>query len=144
MNAIIAEESVIRGWLAGFWAGAGAMLADVLFFVLVLAGVVTVIDHVPVIRPLLYLVGGVLMLYFAIGAINDARSASSFIGENNGSSKGFRKTFALSLTNPYQIGFWLTVASACSSRGRSMSLHTFPRSATRSAARWSSRRAHPR
>ncbi|OVE84804.1 lysine transporter LysE [Natronolimnobius baerhuensis] len=109
MNAIIAEESVIRGWLAGFWAGAGAMLADVLFFVLVLAGVVTVIDHVPVIRPLLYLVGGVLMLYFAIGAINDARSASSFIGENNGSSKGFRKTFALSLTNPYQIGFWLTV-----------------------------------
>ncbi len=67
------------------------MLADVLFFVLVLAGVVTVIDHVPVIRPLLYLVGGVLMLYFAIGAINDARSASSFIGENNGSSKAFAK-----------------------------------------------------
>jgi len=38
MNAIIAEESVVRGWSAGFKAGLGAMLADVVFFLLALAG----------------------------------------------------------------------------------------------------------
>ncbi|ELZ00148.1 LysE family translocator [Natrialba asiatica] len=109
MNAIIAEESVLRGWTAGFWAGLGAMLADVVFFVLVLAGVVTLIDRYPAIRPALYLLGGILMLYFALGAIEEARHTASFTDGETGSTAGFRKTFALSLTNPYQLGFWLTV-----------------------------------
>ncbi|WP_306056809.1 LysE family translocator [Natronococcus wangiae] len=109
MNAIIAEESVVRGWDAGFRAGLGAMLADVLFFVLALAGVVAVIDRYPVVRPALYLAGGLLMCYFAVGAFREARAATSFTDGDRAGSKGFRKTFALSLTNPYQIGFWLTV-----------------------------------
>ncbi len=109
MNAIIAEESVLRGWAAGFWAGVGAMAADVLFFVLTLAGVVAVIDQYPAIRPALYFAGGVLMCYFAIGAIREARSAASFTDRGRGAASGFRKTFVLSLSNPYQIGFWLTV-----------------------------------
>lgn len=116
MNAIIAEESVVRGWAAGFWAGLGAMLADALFFVLTLAGVVAVIDRYPFVRPALYLAGGLLMLYFAVGAIEEARAAASFTAEGDrdvaaaaAKVRGFRKTFVLSLTNPYQIGFWLTV-----------------------------------
>lgn len=109
MNAIIAEESVLRGWNAGFWAGLGAMAADVFFFVLALAGLVTLLDRSSGVRPALYLAGGVLMLYFAVGAIRDARSATSFTDDGTETSAGFRKTFALSLTNPYQIGFWVTV-----------------------------------
>ncbi|WP_247003966.1 LysE family translocator [Halosolutus gelatinilyticus] len=109
MNAIIAEESVVRGWSAGFRAGLGAMLADVLFFLLALAGVVAVIDRYPAVRPGLYLAGGLLMCYFAVGAIEEARSAASFTDGGRAGSKGFRKTFVLALTNPYQIGFWLTV-----------------------------------
>lgn len=109
MNAIIAEESVVRGWNAGFRAGLGAMLADVLFFVLAVAGVVAVIDRYPTVRPALYLAGGLLMLYFAFGAVAEARRATSFTDGGHTVSKGFRKTFALSLTNPYQIGFWLTI-----------------------------------
>ena len=109
MNAIIAEESVVRGWTAGFRAGLGAMLADAIFFVLTLAGVVAVIDRLSGVRPALYLAGGALMLYFAIGAIDEARAATSFTDGGRTAASGFRKTFALSLTNPYQIGFWLTV-----------------------------------
>ncbi len=109
MNAIIAEESVVRGWPAGFRAGLGAMLADAVFFALTLAGVVAAIDRVSVLRPALYLAGGVLMLYFAVGAVREARTAGSFTDADRGVSRGFRKTFVLSLTNPYQIGFWLTV-----------------------------------
>ena len=41
MNAVIAEESVVHGWSAGFRAGLGAMSADAVFFVLALLGVVT-------------------------------------------------------------------------------------------------------
>lgn len=109
MNAIIAEESVVRGWSAGFRAGLGAMLADAIFFVLTLAGIVAVLDRAPIVRPVLYLAGGCLMLYFALGAVREARAATSFTEASRTAATGFRKTLVLSLTNPYQIGFWLTV-----------------------------------
>ena len=40
MNAVIAEESVVRGWFAGVRAGLGAAIADVLFFALAYLGLV--------------------------------------------------------------------------------------------------------
>jgi len=111
MNAVIAEESVVRGWRAGFEAGLGAATADVAFFVLAWFGAVAVVDREPTIRAAMVGVGGVLMLYFAYGAARDAVSRSTFVsvGDEPGTSKGFRKAFALALTNPYQIVFWLTI-----------------------------------
>ncbi|WP_439025841.1 LysE family translocator [Haloarchaeobius sp. DT45] len=110
MNAIIAEESVVRGWLAGVRAGLGAFTADACFFVLAYLGVVSVVDRSPALRGVMVAAGGVLMLYFAHGALEDARSASSFVEtELDDDQKGFQKAFVLALTNPYQIVFWLTV-----------------------------------
>jgi len=109
MNAIIAEESVLRGWTAGFKAGLGAMSADFCFFLLSLVGVVAVIDDLPTLRGVMVGVGGLLMLYFAYGAARDVRATLAPEGDTAGESKGFRKAFVLALTNPYQILFWLTV-----------------------------------
>jgi threonine/homoserine/homoserine lactone efflux protein len=108
MNAIIAEESVLRGWHAGFRAGLGAMTADVCFFVLSLAGIVTLIDRQPTLRAAMIGIGGVLMLYFAYGAARGVRETLSPDPDTTGGN-GFRKAFVLALTNPYQILFWLTV-----------------------------------
>ena len=118
MNAIIAEESVLRGWGSGFRAGLGAMSADACFFVLALLGVVTVVRDVPVVQQVLFGFGGLLMLYFAYGTATDANAAfggdaadtaADGAGEMAGEdSKGFRKAFVLALTNPYQILWWLT------------------------------------
>ena len=114
MNAIIAEESVLRGWIAGFKAGLGAMTADGIFFVLALLGVVTFVERFPLVRAAMIGLGGVLMLYFAYGAATDVRS--SFTAGSGASDAedprvgtGFRKAFVLALTNPYQILFWLTI-----------------------------------
>ena len=108
MNAIIAEESVLRGWTAGFKAGLGAMTADVVFFGLAVIGVVAVIERAPTVRDAMVGVGGLLMLYFAYGAWRGART--SVQGHDpSGESHGFSKAFVLGLTNPYQILFWLTV-----------------------------------
>ena len=107
MNAIIAEESVVRGWLAGFTAGLGAMTADVCFFVLSVLGAVTVVGSVPRLRAAMVGVGGLLMVYFAYGAARDAVTGHRWEGEAAG--RGFVKAFALALTNPYQIVFWLSV-----------------------------------
>jgi len=108
MNAIIAEESVLRGWTAGFKTGLGAMTADVVFFGLAVIGAVAVIERAPTVRDAMVAVGGLLMLYFAYGAWRGART--SLRGrESSGESHGFSKAFVLGLTNPYQILFWLTV-----------------------------------
>ncbi len=72
MNAVIAEESVLRGWRSGFLAGLGAMVADLCFLVLALLGAVTAVERVPVLRAGMVGAGGLLMLYFAYGAAVDA------------------------------------------------------------------------
>ncbi|MFC3478643.1 LysE family translocator [Halobacterium litoreum] len=105
MNAVIAEESVARGWKSGFAAGLGAMTADAVFFVLALAGVVAFIEDAPTVRTAMVGVGGVLMLYYAYGAIQDA---GSFSDAEAADGRGFRKAFALALANPYQVTWWLT------------------------------------
>ncbi len=111
MNAIIAEESVVNGWRSGFRAGLGAMTADATFFVLALLGVVAFVDRFPLVRAAMVGLGGLLMLYFAYGAADEARSfrpgAEAEAGAGEG--RGFRKAFVLALTNPYQILFWLTI-----------------------------------
>lgn len=106
MNAIIAEESVLRGWAAGFKTGLGAMIADALFFFLALAGVVTFLQRLPTLQNAMFLVGGLLMLYFAYGALEG--TSGQFRNAPVAESRGFWKAFVLALTNPYQILFWLT------------------------------------
>ena len=116
MNAIIAEESVLRGWTAGFKAGLGAMTADGIFFVMALAGVVAFVQRLPRVRNAMFLVGGVLMLYFAYGAVRGARQL--FSDAATPESRGFSKAFVLSLSNPYQILFWLTAGVGLLTPGR--------------------------
>ena len=112
MNAVIAEESVLRGWAAGVAAGLGAMTADACFFALAYVGAVGVVARAPTLRDAMVGVGGLLMLYFAYGA---ARGAAGFGAGDGGTTpedggrRGFWKALVLALTNPYQILFWLTV-----------------------------------
>jgi len=81
MNAVIAEESVLRGWLAGFTAGLGAMTADFVFFLLSLGGVVAFLDDATTVRALMILVGGLVMLYFAYGAVRDLQN--TFVSDSD-------------------------------------------------------------
>lgn len=112
MNAVIAEESVVRGWVAGVVTGAGAMTADAIFFVLALAGVATVVDEWPLLRGAMVTLGGLLMLYFALDAVRSAQGSLTGQGAGTGESRGFEKALLLGLTNPFQILFWLTVGIA--------------------------------
>ncbi|MEF8771172.1 LysE family translocator [Halodesulfurarchaeum sp.] len=105
MNAVIAEESVNRGWRAGFSAGLGAMSADALFFVLAAAGVVAFIRDAPTLRGVMVGIGGLLMFYFAYSAVQGTQDFRSGDGSD---TAGFGKAFALAVTNPYQITWWLT------------------------------------
>ncbi|GGM43494.1 LysE family translocator [Haloarcula argentinensis] len=111
MNAVIAEESALRGWRAGFFAGLGAMTADACFLVLAVLGAATVITETPGVQRVMVGAGGLLMLWFAYGAVQEANTVVTE-GDSSvtaGDSRGFRKALVLALTNPYQVIFWLTV-----------------------------------
>ena len=120
MNAVIAEESVLRGWGAGVRAGLGAATADAIFFLLALAGAVGFLNGAPLVRGAMVGVGGLLMLYYAVGAAREVRG--SFLGVEtdvaDDESAGFRKALALALANPYQVLFWLTVGVGLLEPGR--------------------------
>lgn len=116
MNAIIAEESVRRGWSAGFRAGLGAMVADFIFFLLAVAGLVTIIEAAPRVRAGMIAVGGILMLYFGYGALESIDETLTD-ADDSGENSGFFKAFVLAITNPYQILFWLTVGVGLLSPG---------------------------
>ncbi|WP_138006979.1 LysE family translocator [Halalkalirubrum salinum] len=118
MNAIIAEESVLRGWSAGFRAGLGAMTADIVFFVLALFGAVSAVERFPTLRGVMVAIGGVLMLYFAYGAARSATETFRATAGSDETGKGFQKAFVLALTNPYQIIFWLTIGVGLLEPGR--------------------------
>ena len=118
MNAVIAEESVLRGWTAGFRAGLGAMTADAMFMVLALLGVVAFVERFPTIRAVMVGVGGLLMLYFAYGALRDARRRTLGPEVDADPGAGFLKAFTLAATNPYQILFWLTIGVGLLEPGR--------------------------
>lgn len=118
MNAIIAEESVLRGWWAGVRAGLGAMAADLCFLGLSLAGAVAALQGLPRLRAAMVVVGGVLMWYFAVDAAHGARRTLAPDANPAASGSGFRKAFVLALTNPYQILFWLTVGVGLLAPGR--------------------------
>ena len=140
MNAVIATESVLRGWSAGFRAGLGAMVADVCFLGLALAGLVTVVQRDPRIRAGLFALGGLLMLYFASQAFENARS---FGDGDVDAGKGFRRAFALAITNPFQIAFWLTVGVGLLESGTLDALATLPVVGSTLAGRIVIRTGHP-
>lgn len=117
MNAIIAEESVLRGWTAGFLAGLGAMSADATFFVVALLGAVPLVRSIPGLRSLMLILGGLLMLWFAVGALRGAKTAFSD-DRPPADGRGFSRAFVLALTNPYQLLWWATVGVALLEPGR--------------------------
>ena len=122
MNAVIAEESVLRGWMAGFKTGLGAMTADATFFVLSLFGVVAFVERFPTVRGAMVGVGGLLMLYFAYGAAREVGETfapdATVTADGGGTDAGFRKAFVLAVANPYQILFWLTIGVALLESGQ--------------------------
>jgi threonine/homoserine/homoserine lactone efflux protein len=119
MNAVIAEESVVRGLRAGIIAGCGAMVADATFFVLSALGAVSVVKQMTYLQGTMVAIGGFLMLYFAVDAIREVDQTFTEFESDNArtDARGFRRAFLLALTNPYQIIFWLTVGVGLLSPG---------------------------
>jgi threonine/homoserine/homoserine lactone efflux protein len=106
MNALIASQTV-RSLRAGVVTGCGAMTADGILGVVVLS-LVRLVDLTVVVRPL-YAVGAAMMVYLGLRIIRGGRSRP---GPPPGDVRTFSQALGVGITNPFQVGWWLTAGLA--------------------------------
>jgi chemosensory pili system protein ChpE len=112
----VTAESLRRGMICGFWAVLfvqfGSLIGDAFWAIAALVGTAFLVQNVPA-QLVLGMVGTILLLRLAWGALRDAHSGA-MPGENEyTSSKGHFMTGALiSLANPWAVAFWLGLGGA--------------------------------
>ncbi len=109
VNAVIASKSLLR-WIKGFLVGAGALSADMifLFFTIFFGGIIP--------EELVYpigIIGSILLFYIAISVWR----GESYYEEGNvdgGGLRDYATGLVMGLTNPFQIGWWLSAGVSLS------------------------------
>lgn len=117
VTALSVQLVVSRSWLSGWLVFLGATVADGVFFVLTYFGVARLVT--PEERGVLFVLGGLLMLYLAFSTVRNAgrRDAGSLPPRSNRwSSAATRRSpfllgLSIGLTNPYQLGWWVAVGA---------------------------------
>lgn len=110
VNALIASESARRSWVSGIVADLGAMTADLTFLILTIVGV-TVLLTGSLARSIISIVGGLILLYFAIDTLKSYRSTALESGDPRAGNP-YMKGLAMGLTNPLGILWWVTAGAA--------------------------------
>ncbi|MGC9226254.1 LysE family translocator [Caldivirga sp.] len=102
MNALIAAEA-LKTPLHGTAVGAGAMSADATLMVLTYFLYRLVKPYVPYV----YFIGGGVMIYLAVLMLRSSNITTSVHGLGS-VIRNYTKGYAMGITNPYQIGWWLS------------------------------------
>ncbi|WP_102348492.1 LysE family transporter [Bacillus sp. Marseille-P3661] len=102
-----------KGIKNGFWhawiVGAGSMIADGIFMLMVYLGMVHFLE-VPMIQIFLWLFGGFILIYSGVESILGVNSISlSYSREKDSLFKCFLTGFIMSITSPLSILFWLGI-----------------------------------
>jgi threonine/homoserine/homoserine lactone efflux protein len=102
-----------KGLKNGFWhawiVGAGSMVADALFMLLVYLGMVQFLG-IPIVQIFLWLFGGFILIYSGIESILGVNSVNlTHTRKKDSLSKCFFTGFIMSVTSPLSILFWLGI-----------------------------------
>ncbi|WP_458127046.1 LysE family transporter [Paenibacillus sp. Z3-2] len=103
-----------KGLKNGFWhawmVGAGSMIADAAFMILIYLGLVQFLN-IPMVQILLWLVGGFILTYTGIASILQINKLKLHLNKNQKDSlfHCFMLGFFMSLTSPMSIIFWLGI-----------------------------------
>lgn len=102
-----------KGIKNGFWhawiVGAGSMIADAIFMMLVYLGMVQFLG-IPIVQIFLWLFGGFILIYSGVESIVGANSITlSYSRKKESLMKCFLTGFIMSITSPLSILFWLGI-----------------------------------
>ncbi|AIF67949.1 amino acid transporter [Terribacillus saccharophilus] len=108
VNAAQMEKGIRGGFLQSLSVGFGAMLADILYMLLVYLGFYHVI-MIPVVQSFLYFFGSFVFLYLGIESVLKTRTLTRASMTTVAPLQGLRYGFFLALVNPISIMFWVGV-----------------------------------
>lgn len=102
-----------KGIKNGFWhawiVGAGSMIADGVFMLLVYLGMVQFLG-IPIVQIFLWLFGGFVLIYSGVESIKNANTITlSYSRQKDSLLKCFLTGFIMSITSPLSILFWLGI-----------------------------------
>lgn len=102
-----------KGIKNGFWhawiVGAGSMIADGIFMLIVYLGLVKFLD-IPIVQIFLWLFGGFILIYSGMESILKANIISlNYSRKKESLIKCFFTGFIMSITSPLSILFWLGI-----------------------------------
>ncbi|MCF6136442.1 LysE family transporter [Pseudalkalibacillus berkeleyi] len=109
INAAQLDKGIKFGFLNAWIVGIGAMVADLLFMLLIYFGVAQFLD-MPFVKTFLWLFGFFVLVYTGVESIvHSKQSMSSGKSIQESATKSFRTGFYMALSNPLNILFWLGI-----------------------------------
>ncbi|MFC0213404.1 LysE family transporter [Paenibacillus chartarius] len=109
INAAQIDRGIRSGFLHAWLVGVGAMLADVIFMLLVYFGVVQFLN-IPSMKTFLWLFGFFILTYIGIESLISAGRVGEHRRAGDSSLlKSFGSGFLMSISNPLSILFWLGI-----------------------------------
>ena len=109
VNSARIDKGIKNGFLHAWIVGAGSMIADGIFMLLVYLGFVQFIT-IPYVQIFLWLFGGFVLIYTGIESILRVHTLSLDNYRTKGTlSKSFLTGFIMSITSPLSILFWIGI-----------------------------------
>lgn len=109
VNAVRLEKGLKNGFWHAWIVGAGSMIADGVYMLIVYLGLVQFLDS-PMIQTFLWLFGGFILLYSGIeGTMNANKISVTYIRSKESLFKCFFTGFIMSVSSPLSILFWLGI-----------------------------------
>lgn len=109
VNSARLDKGIKNGFWHAWMVGAGSMIADGLFMMIVYLGMVHFLE-IPIIQIFLWLFGGFILIYTGIESI--IKASSFTLADSRGKEsiiKCFFTGFIMSITSPMSILFWLGI-----------------------------------
>lgn len=112
----------LRSFTHAFLFGIGAMCADIFYIFLLNYGVLKFLNT-PTILKFLAIFGTIFLLYMSYFIVKNAKTDISFEKINFSSKlQTYIKGFLITISNPYTIGFWLSVTTLNSDKSSNLVL----------------------
>jgi len=109
VNSARLDKGIKNGFWHAWFVGAGSMIADGIFMMLVYLGMVQFLG-IPIVQIFLWLFGGFILIYSGVESIKNANTVTLNYSRNKESLfKCFLTGFILSITSPLSILFWLGI-----------------------------------
>lgn len=109
VNSARLDKGIKNGFWHAWMVGAGSMIADGIFMMMVYFGMVQFLEF-PIVQIFLWLFGGFILIYSGIESIKDANTITlSYSREKESLLKCFIVGFIMSITSPLSILFWLGI-----------------------------------